>query len=508
MNRILALAALATTTLVGCDAQTGSGGETRFVLTSAPPAAPLASASEGDDPAADLPELQVEARVHGRVVAGVPAFLDARASEAADADYRWTCSDGTIAEGALTTATFAEAGPVSCTAFAADDSGQTGATVIDFEVRDTPAKWTLMVFINGDSDLETAALDDLAEMEMAGSSEDVQVVVQMDRARGYTADEGDWTTARRFLVGDDLAQAIDTPELEDLGEVDSGDWTTLVDFVDWSVTHFPAERYGFVIWNHGEGWKGAEAVEGTGSKAISYDYESGNALSIAGGDLESFLVETTGLLGGPLDLLGADACLMQTFEVAWTAAPYADVYVASQELEGWDGWSYDTFLPDLMANPDMSAAELGERIATRFQESKDRTQSVIDLAQMDALADALDLLAETLMDSPEGAAQVLDAAEGAWRSAANKDNRDLGHLLEALAESSEDPAVLAAVADADNAFQAAVLTNRTYNYREAIAPDGLSIYVPELKEVDPLYAKAAWSSELLWDDMLAQAVSE
>ncbi len=43
------------------------------------------------------------------------------------------------------------------------------------------AKWTFMVYMAGDNNLDGAALRDIAEMARAGSTKDVNVLVQLDR---------------------------------------------------------------------------------------------------------------------------------------------------------------------------------------------------------------------------------------------------------------------------------------------------------------------------------------
>ena len=45
------------------------------------------------------------------------------------------------------------------------------------------AKWTVMVYMAGDNNLESAAMVDLKEMAKVGSTSDVNIVVQLDRER-------------------------------------------------------------------------------------------------------------------------------------------------------------------------------------------------------------------------------------------------------------------------------------------------------------------------------------
>jgi len=124
--------------------------------------------------------------------------------------------------------------------------------------RAQPAKWTFMVYLDADNNLEAVGIDDFLEMASVGSTADVRIVVQMDRSplgppdgsRAY----GDWTTARRYLIAKDMTP--DAAPIVDMGEVNMGDPQTLIDFVTWGITAFPADHYFLVLWDHGIGWQG------------------------------------------------------------------------------------------------------------------------------------------------------------------------------------------------------------------------------------------------------------
>ena len=423
--------------------------------------------------------------------------------------WDWSCTDGTVGSGPIFQLVAEIEGLLTCQLVVTSRSGHYGEASVSMDVvrRAGTADWTLMVFVNGDNDLEGAALDDLNEMEQVGSSGQVNVVVQMDRSAGYTTDDGNWSGARRYLVdADSDSSKISSPALADLGSVDSGDPATVVDFVDWSVQAYPAVRYGLVLWNHGGGWRSSTAPDPL--KAISYDYDTGNSLSVADGELEQMLDEITDTLGKRLHLLGMDACLMQTWEAAHVAAPYAEVYVASQEVEGWDGWSYDTFLADLVSDPTMGPGELGAAVAQRFSESGDATQSVIDLAELEVLDTALDDLADTILESSDTDV-VLDlyyAASGSWSSSWLSDSRDLGGLLDELASRTDDTAVETAAAGARVALDEVVLANHTTgSMYENLG--GLSIHAPTSGPIDDVYLESTWAEDGRWDDLLQAFLS-
>ena len=61
-------------------------------------------------------------------------------------------------------------------------------------------EWTYMVYLDGDNNLESAAVDDFLEMSSVGSTSQVAVVAQMDRIAGYTTAYDNWTDTRRFYI--------------------------------------------------------------------------------------------------------------------------------------------------------------------------------------------------------------------------------------------------------------------------------------------------------------------
>jgi hypothetical protein len=365
------------------------------------------------------------------------------------------------------------------------------------------ARWTVLVYLNGDNNLEENALIDLNEMEGAGSTDDVQLLVQLDRSSSYSRDDGNWAGARRYRVEkDDDPHSINSPTLEDLGNVDSGLAETYVDFVRWGVENFPADRYALVIWDHGWGW---DLVPGPARKGVSEDEQTGNWLSVAGGDMEQLLADATDITGGKLSLLGMDACLMANWEIATVAAPYAEIYVASQATESVDGWAYHTAYADLIADPEMDGEELGNVFAQRFIETYDATQSVVDLRDLEPLNNAIDLLALEVMDAENPRDAIIDAARSAQTFDGDVPDRDLGDLSLLLMEDSGSADIADAAAVAWEELQGTVVGNYTYGgwVRRAT---GLSIYLPTRHDPDPQYAHASWGDQTHWDEML-EAIS-
>lgn len=194
-----------------------------------------------------------------------------------------------------------------------------------------PDSWTIMTYSIADTNLEEFMMADLEELGDVGTRPGLNLVALVDRAEGYTdvpvLGIPDWEGAKLLEVGRDSATV-----LADYGHLNTGDAATLQAFIRESIRAYPAANYGLVISDHGASWPGVGDDESHGNDTLTLaelDSAIGGALAETGVDR--------------LDLVGFDACLMATYEVATTLAPHADLLLASQELEPGHGWDYRSF---------------------------------------------------------------------------------------------------------------------------------------------------------------------
>jgi hypothetical protein len=243
--------------------------------------------------------------------------------------------------------------------------------------------YTLLVYMNG-SDLESetgAGTMDLEELKNArADSENVNVVV-------FTGGANLWQTplipeweCKLFEVA-----CGELKPLSGVGQRNMGDAGTLAAFIKFGLEYFPAERTSLILWDHGGG-----SVAGYGAD----EHFADGTLSLL--EME-YAFELGGLGERKLDILGFDACLMASAEMAVVAARYADYLVASQALEPEDGWDYGAF-STLRENPDIDGAQLGSRIADAYLRSgglfpqDELTLSVTNLSRAENLMGALGAL--------------------------------------------------------------------------------------------------------------------
>jgi len=273
--------------------------------------------------------------------------------------------------------------------------------------------WTIMVYMDGDNDLEYFAMGDMQEMMDGYSNEKVEVIVLIDRIDGQVYDSTtlgeDFTGTRLYRMREGNAWRL--PDITYLGltasgdneELNMGDAHTLQKFIKFSKEQFPADHYALVLWNHGSGVRDATSNSTTSrelymNKAICEDSTSGDIM---------YTAEITDVLtpDESVDLLGFDACLMGSVEVAYQYRTTnndfnGQIMVASPPNEWGNGWDYRRILQGVGLNSAITAAELGELLVQSQQESTvgDSSQALAcyDMSKVDAVKTAVDTLAVSM----------------------------------------------------------------------------------------------------------------
>ena len=376
---------------------------------------------------------------------------------------------------------------------------------------DNTAEWTVMIYLDADNNLESAGIDDINEMEMVGSTTDVNIVVQVDRIpysvlasnnQGYADDisNGDWTDTRRYYITQDFDPVQINSQLKsNLGELNMGDYQTLVDFANWAMTNYPAQKYLLVIWNHGGGFRSPAYT----TKDIAWDYTNGED-KITMPELEDALSAVSSQIGKKIDIVGMDACLMAMTEVAYQIKDYAGIMVASEENEPGDGWPYDSILAQLVSNPSMSAEQLATDIVDKYifsYSSGNVTQSAIDLSYLDILAGQLSNLALAIKsDSFTSKSRYIVGAVNS-QYYGDPDFIDLYDLCNQLLTYSNSLEVKNIASNIQQTLDDAILKSG-YIGGKVSNSKGLSIYFPWYYGYSGYYNFTNFSRDTLWDEML------
>ena len=111
---------------------------------------------------------------------------------------------------------------------------------------DTPpaaesGSWTILTYSIADTDLEPYMMDDLDELGQSGGYDDLNLVALVDRSTDY-GDEpvlglDDWNGGKLLEITSGGAT-----ELENMGDINTGDPQVLADFITRGVTDYPADH--------------------------------------------------------------------------------------------------------------------------------------------------------------------------------------------------------------------------------------------------------------------------
>jgi hypothetical protein len=409
----------------------------------------------------------------------------------------------------------------------------------------TPKKWTVMVYLAGDNNLDEAGVADLKEMKKVGSTEDVNVIAQFDR-------QGRDQATKRYSLT--KTAALERDMVARLGETNTGDPDVLANFLLWGFKDFPAEHYLVVVWNHGNGWNDEDvygvargdlrynlARRGTilkrakaagessvsvrrvrviagqnfhrslfrtsiqsaiRTRGIAYDDSAQDFLDNK--EMKSVLSSAARKIGRKIDILGMDACLMSMAEVGYQLRDGVALTVGSEETEPGDGWPYDRILGALTKNPKMKPEALAGRIVKDYMASYKSnagvTLSAFDLAKSGEMAGAVNELSKVLLnnlsDSSVRTAVLLSRKDvQAYEVPDYIDLCDFCDLLEKQCSVAEIQEACRKVKSAGG--KGAFIVSAGYKGAKVAHSHGVSIYFPA-KKLSLLYKTLDFAKATTW----------
>lgn len=395
------------------------------------------------------------------------------------------------------------------------------------EITPAPNTWTVMLYLNAeDPNFEQTLINYRQDIEafIGAKSNFLTVTVQYDGP--VTPTVGSSGTTRYIVQPNGVYMDSGTGQNRfNRGEENMGNPATLQDFVEWSMTQFPAENYYLAIDDHGDGAYG-----------ISVDGASGNDV-LTPPEIYSALKGATHNGARPIDIVDFEACLMGLAENAYDIREWADYVVFSQQIS-WGINTYPVYFADLIATD--TPLLVGQRIIQRYSAgataaSMPHTISLVDTSQLsNTLPVALNNFATALQNANNINATLLarhntQAFAADVREATNPDFADYIDLWDFAAEVKRSPsfagnATLNAAATAvQNVVNSAIIAEQhvsggiqfgftTYAWNHADA-HGLSVYFPP-DQGSPALANYISTAPYLyqitqdstWDEFLQWAV--
>lgn len=390
------------------------------------------------------------------------------------------------------------------------------------EKNENVAEWTCVFYFDADNNLAeyNEMITDLEFLEKAGSSENVNLVVLLDR--NLTNDSHSYYILKGGLREIPLNKI--NPEWKN--EVNMGDPNTLISFGEYCMDNYPALHYNFMLSDHGGGWYG-----------VCWDDTNDDHITME--ELKNSFITLKNYRGGNIEVLSLSACLMGMTEVAYQLKDSVDYFVASESYgygsentsEGGllvGNWQFDKVWGALVNDPGMSPEGLcavmidyfnpyGPWTARPFipkEESSD-CMSAIDLSVMDELAAAVDEFAKDLSSKlPLHRPPITYAIQNTQSFSGQLDFIGLSYfpiydLYDFAYEISNVMDVKSANDVMDAVENAVVKETHGNDASNGEHPDahGLSIYLPQrATEYDDRYENLDFAKNTGWDVFLKKYI--
>lgn len=351
---------------------------------------------------------------------------------------------------------------------------------------DGSTEWTVMVYLDGDNNLDPDSVDDITEMMAVGSTDKVTVLALWDRysepAYLYKVNQGELELLSGLQVGGKEVNGQ---------EISMADWHVLEAFVDYGKAMFPANHYMLDLWDHGNAfgyacWDDhADPDWATPAKAISLP-EVGMALEGS----------------GTMDILTYDGCTIGMIEIAnqlslisTSVGVPIDYLVASEEYIPNQGYAYDNLLGEMNSMHDLSSASVAKMMvdsyaATYSTHGAAKGSSTVGLSMIDIwkIGAASPIIKELVSILEQGLASdfkyyhslIADArgeANLGWSLAGWDDRVDIGMFLLTLSEKSDDPQIKDLAKQAFDKIVEAVYAGNTQALQDQGAY-GLGVWFP------------------------------
>ena len=191
---------------------------------------------------------------------------------------------------------------------------------------------------------------------------------------------------------------------------------------------------------------------------------------------------------------------------------FAKYMVASEQLEGADGWPYGSIfgkaLSDvlkvaqqmMLINVDVEPKDLATMIvkaAANFTHSI-RTLSAVDLEKANLVAEKTNALAQAIMNNPNDFKTVKSIISSTERFYGTF--RDLGHFAKLLANSNVSEEVKNAANELLNALNEYVV--KEFHTNAHPNATGVSVEMPTWGGPSYSYQDTSFAKDTLWDEML------
>ncbi|PLX15174.1 MAG: hypothetical protein C0601_13670 [Candidatus Muiribacterium halophilum] len=295
------------------------------------------------------------------------------------------------------------------------------------------AEWTIMVYISGDNNLDSALFSDVNEMEMIGSVHGkLNIIALFDRWSGewVYGQEGVQKNSKEnsgmriyYIQKDDNTRALSSKNITkemgfEVGMFDAGKPENLEKFIKAVVKKYPAKNYHLDIGTHGAGVKGVIVDDNAGVQGQNRIMSIPKLKETIGKVFANVVnkIAEKNNENIKLNVLSFDACLMSMYEVYYEMAKNNIGFsIGSEETIPGVGFSYNKvfgYLKDKV-NRETGIAEDGsnytKKIVDYYYDDHSGSGEKANLASIKLLSTILDKANEQVAKVFEKLNEALEA---------------------------------------------------------------------------------------------------
>lgn len=210
--------------------------------------------------------------------------------------------------------------------------------------------WTILIYANGNNELEPEMRQAMLNAEKVGSNTNVNVVIQLGRAKYELVklirqdvdpkSDDSWSGVRRYLVAKGSSTLVGN-----LKTVNMADPKNLCDFIRWGMRFYPANKYMLILGGHGYQFVGMMTDYSQKAPYIMGIPEMVRAINNATNDI------------GKIDALVLDTCYFNSIEVIYELGKEENhsvrCVITHIENGAIEGLPYDRIIETVQKNSDV-----------------------------------------------------------------------------------------------------------------------------------------------------------
>jgi len=252
-----------------------------------------------------------------------------------------------------------------------------GSYSFTVNVIDSPvAKWTVMMYMSADSEIDSSVDYDFSQMKQVGSTNDFNLITLTDKSGN-----GD-TKAYRVLKGSlsEIPLTVINPTWGK--ELDMSDINNVIAFTNFCFKYYPSTYKMLIFWSHSRG-----------GLTVGYDPDRGDNIDFAEMSAAMTKIKSNNK-SKKIDIVGYDACWSHNIATAYQLAPYANYIVGGESTSG--GWRYQVAFSYIANNPSKTPREVAAYIGNNIASYNMEATGATDLSKMSTLISKIKTLATKL----------------------------------------------------------------------------------------------------------------